>query len=303
MIYTLTLNPAVDYHLLEIKDGKVHQSYTTPGGKGINVSQILSHLGISSVVMGFFGGFTGDYIIHELKAFEKIKTDIVKIEQDSRINVKFHGEEEVAYNHIGPIVTDENVHELLHKVQGLGSNDLLVMSGRGLPHQDDLYEKIVQICSKKHISFVLDLEGQKIKALTSYKPLLVKPNLEELEDAFNQEIKTTSQVIEYGQKLQRLGAKYVLISLGKEGSILITEKNIYQALPIDIDLISSVGAGDAMVAGFISAYRKGLDLVTCFKLAVACSVATAASKDMATYDHVSKILNKVIIKEIRDAYI
>lgn len=298
MIYTMTLNPAIDYHIVKTEDNHIISSYMVPGGKGINVSQMLSHLGVSSVSMGFLGGFTGDYIKNTLMSEKNMHLDFVEIKESTRINIKMHEPTEIAYNHIGPKVSLENIKTLLDKIEVLDQHDLVIMSGRGLPLHDDIYDQLVKLCYQKHMDFVLDIYGEKLKELVSYKPLLVKPNLEELSDAFKVSISNKEEAIHYGKKLQALGATYVMVSMGKEGSVFITKDQIYQALPIHINEISSVGAGDAMVAGFIKAYQEKQDIKTCYQYAVASATATAMSKDMASLDLVLDMFNQIVIKEL-----
>lgn len=221
MIYTVTFNPALDYilELDKLEIGKIQKSKNElilPGGKGINVSTVLTNLDTDNVALGYKVGFVGAEIERRLKEM-KIKTDFIELEEgNSRINVKIAGEEETAINTNGPKINEEKITELLEKLKKLEENDILVLSG-SIPSslKDDIYEKICNIVQKQNVKIVVDATKNLLLQSLKYKPFLIKPNNEELGEMFNVEIHTKEDAYVYGRKLKEKGAQNVLISMGK----------------------------------------------------------------------------------------
>ncbi len=221
MIYTVTFNPALDYilELDKLEIGKIQKSKNElilPGGKGINVSTVLTNLDTDNVALGYKVGFVGAEIERCLKEMN-IKTDFIELEDgNSRINVKIIGEEETAINTNGPRITEGKIKELLEKFEKLEENDILVLSG-SIPSSinDDIYERICSIVQKQKVKIVVDATKNLLLQSLKYKPFLVKPNNEELGEMFNVEIHTKEDAYVYGKKLKEMGAQNVLVSMGK----------------------------------------------------------------------------------------
>lgn len=221
MIYTVTFNPALDYilELDKLEIGKIQKSKNElilPGGKGINVSTVLTNLDTDNVALGYKVGFVGAEIERRLKEMN-IKTDFIELEDgNSRINVKIIGEEETAINTNGPRITEGKIKELLEKFEKLEENDILVLSG-SIPSSinDDIYERICSIVQKQKVKIVVDATKNLLLQSLKYKPFLVKPNNEELGEMFNVEIHTKEDAYVYGKKLKEMGAQNVLVSMGK----------------------------------------------------------------------------------------
>ena len=221
MIYTVTFNPALDYilELNKLEIGKIQKSKNElilPGGKGINVSTVLTNLDTDNVALGYKVGFVGAEIERRLKEM-KIKTDFIELEEgNSRINVKIAGEEETAINTNGPKINEEKITELLEKLKKLEENDILVLSG-SIPSslKDDIYEKICNIVQKQNVKIVVDATKNLLLQSLKYKPFLIKPNNEELGEIFNVEIHTKEDAYVYGRMLKEMGAQNVLVSMGK----------------------------------------------------------------------------------------
>ncbi|BFL72323.1 1-phosphofructokinase [Anaerococcus nagyae] len=294
MIYTLTLNPSIDYimRLYEYKDGFTNRSYEEmkfPGGKGIMVSKLLKKLGEDSINLGFIGGFTGEYIKSSLKDLG-IKENFTFIEDDSRINVKLKYRSETEINAGGPFISDEEVNEFLDNISTLNSNDTLIISGSISKSLDDNFYKQILDCN--NVDFTIDVAGKELLDYLSYNPILVKPNIDELEMIFGEKI-DKSNLLHYAKRLNDLGAQSVIISMGKDGSIFISEDLILKAEPIEGRLINSVGAGDSMVGGFVYGLKNGLSKKEAYKLAVACGTATAFSEDIAKKELIYEILKRV----------
>lgn len=294
MIYTLTLNPSIDYimRLYEYKDGFTNRSYEEmkfPGGKGIMVSKLLKNLGEDPINLGFIGGFTGEYIKSSLKGLG-IKENFTFIEDDSRINVKLKYRSETEINAGGPFISDEEVNEFLDNISTLNSNDTLIISGSISKSLDDNFYKQILDCN--NVDFTIDVAGKELLDYLSYNPILVKPNIDELEMIFGEKI-DKSNLLHYAKRLNDLGAQSVIISMGKDGSIFISEDLILKAEPIEGRLINSVGAGDSMVGGFVYGLKNGLSKKEAYKLAVACGTATAFSEDIAKKELIYEILKRV----------
>lgn len=304
MIYTLTLNPSIDYVLKidKFEDGQTLRSNTEekyPGGKGIMVSKLLKNLGEKSVNIGFLGGFTGDFIRKKLNDLG-IEEDFTRIEDDSRINVKLKYETETEINAQGPQITEEEIEEFLNYLDQLQEDDFVIISG-SIPKSlgDDFYRVIVNLLEMNNVRFALDTSGKKLYKLSSYKPFLVKPNKDELSEIFEDKIDSDEKIVKYARKLIDQGAENVIVSLGKDGSIFVDNSVAYKAKPIEGKLINSVGSGDSMVAGYIFGYMKGLSKLDSYKLAIACGSATAFSPDIAEKELIDGIFKKVEVEELK----
>ncbi|MBU8877989.1 1-phosphofructokinase [Bacillus sp. FJAT-29790] len=303
MIYTLTLNPSVDYiiGLRKVELGELNRTEREakfPGGKGINVSRVLKRMGVPSKAIGFTGGFTGKYIEEYLQN-ESVETDFVHVDEDTRINIKMKTDNETEINGKGPTITDEAFWALKDKISRLSNGDLLVLAG-SIPSTmpNTTYEELVQICAENGASFVVDAEGDLLKKVLPYKPFLIKPNHHELGELFDTTISSVDEVIPYGEKLIEMGAQNVIVSLAGKGAVLITKEAAYIASVPKGEVKSSVGAGDSMVAGFLAIYEKEKDIEKAFRSSVAFGSATAFSIGLCTKEKVEELLPQVSIHRI-----
>lgn len=299
MIYTITTNPAIDYILRfdKFEDGstiRADEDEKYPGGKGIMASKILHNLGEKSVNLGFVGGFIGEYIANSIKDLG-LEEKFVRIKENSRINVKLKYDHETEINAKGPKISKEEVEKFYSSIGEVNKEDIIVISG-SLPYSldKDFYKKVIE---KTRADFTIDIADKKLLDYLSYKPLLVKPNEEELGILFETEI-NDNNLVKYAKKLNDLGAKNVIVSLGAKGSIFVDENEAYRAKPISGKLINSVGAGDSMVGGFVYGIVNNFDKIDAYKLAVACGSATAFSPDIADRDMINEVLNKVEVEKI-----
>lgn len=299
MIYTITTNPAIDYILRfdKFEDGatiRASEDEKYPGGKGIMASKILHNLGEKPVNLGFVGGFIGEYIANSIRDLG-LDENFVRIKENSRINVKLKYDKETEINAKGPKISKEEVEKFFDSLKEIEKGDVIVISG-SLPYSldSDFYKKVIE---KTEADFTIDIADKKLLDYLAYKPLLVKPNEEELGKIFQTEI-NDENLVEYARKLNELGAKNVIVSLGAKGSIFVDENHAYRAKPIEGKLVNSVGAGDSMVGGFVYGMVNKLEKIDAYKLAVACGTATAFSPDIANRDMINQILNKVEVEEI-----
>ena len=300
MIYTVTLNPSLDYimHLDGMNINSVNRSLKEevyPGGKGVNVSIVLNNLRVPNKALGFIAGFTG-------KEIERVMTnlgsncDFITLDQGiSRINVKLEAGKETEINGMGPQITPADLKELFAKLDEIQEGDFLVLAG-SIPNSvpDSIYQDIMKELAHKNIHVVVDATKDLLKNVLKYKPFLIKPNHIELAEMFNVEINSDEEIVTYARKLQEIGAQNVLISMGGDGSILITSAG--EVVKISVPkgtVINTVGSGDSMVAGFIAGYLKSKDLKEALKFATATGSATAFSPWLATADKVDDLLSQL----------
>jgi len=302
MIYTLTLNPSVDYIVEadEIVLGELNRSKNEakfPGGKGINVSRVLRSMEMESKAIGFLGGFTGKYV-EEFLNREGIYTGFIKVDGDTRINIKLKADTETEINARGPEISSLSLSLLKEQIKQIGNGDFLVLAG-SIPSSmpGTIYEEIVQICKDTGAEVIVDAEGDLLKTVLEYQPFLIKPNHHELGQFFNTEVSSTEEAIFYGKKLIEAGAKNVIVSLAEKGAVYINESTAYTASVPKGEVKSSVGAGDSMVAGFLSCYLKTKDRKEAFRYSVASGSATAFSIGLCRDEKVEKLLPEVNIQE------
>ncbi|MEC9484258.1 MAG: 1-phosphofructokinase [Candidatus Izemoplasma sp.] len=305
MIYTCTLNPAIDYRIEcdTFNLGTLNRSSFskfTVGGKGINVSMVLKELDTKSVAIGYTGGFTGTYIKEYLIDELNIENHFIDIPSPTRINVKLLvDDEETEINQSGPIIGTEELKLLTDFIDTLNTDDILVCGGSQGRSKQNSYLEIAKQCHHKNIDFIIDSSGQSMLDVLAYHPLLVKPNIYELEEYFDVTLNTEDKIISYGKKLIDLGAKNVIVSRGEKGSLFINDNHIYRADLIIGDVKNTVGAGDSMVAGFVSAYTQRQNDKQAYQLAVASATATAFSYSLAKREDIDKYLNQVVVNEVK----
>ncbi|MGX7395325.1 1-phosphofructokinase [Carnobacterium mobile] len=298
MIYTVTLNPSIDY-IVEVPNFKMGElnrmarDIKLPGGKGINVSRVLHQLEQPTTALGFLGGFTGDFITNWLNQ-EEVITQFTPVQDDTRINVKLKSDQETEINANGPVITEKEAQALLSQFDQLTSNDLVVISGNqpaSLPK--DFYQQIISRIVATGARFVMDTTGQALLDALSFHPLLVKPNHHELADLFQVTFNSVDDMIPYGKELIKMGASYALISMAGDGALFFTEDKVYQSTVPKGKVKNSVGAGDSMVAGFIGTLIQTKDPLTAFQTSVATGSATAFSDDLAKKKEIDRLLSQV----------
>ena len=298
MIYTVTLNPAIDYtmHPENFAQGTVNRSKCEEiyiGGKGINVSRVLKSLGVDSVATGFVAGFTGKAIEDGLEAMG-VKTDFVRLGYgNSRINVKIKGEAESEINGCGPRIDERDFELLQDKLSALKNGDILVLSGSAPWGLDaGVYEKILRKIDTSKIKTVVDAEGTLLLDTLKHRPFLIKPNLAELSELSGKQPETKEEIVECATALQKLGSQNVLVSMAENGAILVDENgNVDMIAAPKGEAVNSVGAGDSMVAGFLKGYLDRKDYQYALKLSVAAGSATAFSGDLATEKEIIGVFN------------
>ena len=300
MIYTVTFNPSLDYiiRLDTFTAGTINRTkyeQILGGGKGINVSIVLQNLGIKSTALGFIAGFTGQEIERQLTSFG-CQSDFIHLpEGSSRINVKIKAGEETEINGQGPRISQAALQELFDRLDQLQPDDTLVLAG-SIPNTlpDDIYERIMQRLEGRGIHIVVDATCNLLLNVLKYHPALIKPNNHELGEMFGVVLKTPEEIITYAKKLQEKGATNVLISMAGDGAILLTKDgDVYRCPAPKGTLVNSVGAGDSMVAGFLTGWEETRSLEKAFYLGVATGSASAFSANLATRPEVEALLKTI----------
>lgn len=304
MIYTVTLNPAIDYYIVmdQFVEGElnsVKDGYTLAGGKGINVSKVLKNFGRENTALGFVGGFTGDYIKNSLKDYG-VTGKFVELEENTRINIKLKSqikESEIAGK--APFINEEHKKQLLDIMKDIKTGDVLALSG-SVPKtmNKDIYKEMIGILPAG-VKVILDTRDEPFKYALEMGVYLTKPNIHELSEFFGKELTSTDEIIEAGEKLRAMGSENVLISMGKDGSMLITANGVYRGNAPTGKLISSVGAGDSMVAGIIYGITGGNSIEDSYKYGIASGSATAFSEGLTTLTTMESLLKEIKIEKIR----
>ena len=300
MIYTLSLNPSLDY-IVTVPDfctghtNRTESELLLPGGKGINVSTVLQHLGAETTAIYFAAGFVGTEISRRLENYG-IRTEAIRLPEGcSRINVKLKNIEGTEINGRGPVIGEEYLAQLKERLQQLKNGDILVLAGSipaGMP--ETLYGELMEMLSGKGICFVVDAAGEALKAVLSYRPFLIKPNKDELEALFDKRIESDNDLFACAEELQRQGAQNVLVSLGGDGAALLTsEGKCYREKAPAGTVVNAVGAGDSMIAGFLAGYRESGDYAQAFRMGLAAGSASAFSEYLAEKDEIMRIYDRI----------
>ena len=300
VIYTVTFNPSLDY-IVSVKDFRSGMTNRTSselmlaGGKGINVSIVLGNLGIKSTALGFIAGFTGDEIVRRLHN-GGINSEFIKINDGiSRINIKLKSIDGTEINGQGPHIDSSHIEQLMNRLRRLESGDVLVLAG-SIPAgiSDNIYKDIMDMLKDKGVQIVVDATSRLLTNVLEYNPFFIKPNQHELGDIFNVTLNTQEEVIPYALELKKMGAVNVCVSMGGKGAILVADDgNVYKAKAPDGILKNSVGAGDSLVAGFLSGWIEKKDYEYAFRKGVATGSASAFSENLATKREISEVLKRV----------
>lgn len=296
MIYTVTFNPCLDY-IVGVEDFQLGMTNRTcseqmfAGGKGINVSIVLKNLGIESTALGFIAGFTGEEIRRKVEKMG-ITSEFIQLENGfSRINIKLKSIDGTEINGTGPSIRSEELERLLKKLDTLKKGDVLILAGSipaSLP--DSIYSDIMERLEEKEVMIVVDATKDLLVNVLKYHPFLIKPNNHELGDIFGVEIRERDQVAPYAKKLQKMGARNVLVSMAGKGAVLLAEDgSVYESPAPKGKLINAVGAGDSMVAGFTAGYMQKGSYEHAFKMGVSTGSASAFSENFATKEEVEAI--------------
>ena len=297
MIYTVTLNPALDYvvWLDELQPGQLNRTtkgHTHPGGKGVNVSITLHTLGIPNQAIGFAGGTVGKALCEALSSMGVPSEFLPPQEGETRINVKVQAQEETEVNGNGPILCEENLRQLMQKLDVLRPGDVLVLAG-SLPQglAADTYQRLAELAAQRGARAVVDTSGDVLEAALKAKPFLIKPNRAELSGLLRRAMGTIEQVERAAREVQQMGARNVLVSMDKGGAALLLEDGTFISLPApEGKTVNTVGAGDAMVAGFLAALESSDDMQRALRWGLAAGTAAACVPWMPTKKEIEAML-------------
>lgn len=299
MIFTVTFNPSLDYivRVDEMRLGTINRTnyeQLLPGGKGINVSIVLGNLGHPSRALGFSAGVTG-VALEKLLADTGVDADLVHVKAGfTRINAKVKAVEETEINGQGPRIAPEDVDALFSKLDVLGQDDTLVISG-SVPNTlpSDMYEQVMERLAGRGVRIVVDAERDLLTRVLPYRPFLVKPNNHELGDIFGVTLKTRDEVVPYARRMQEMGAQNVLVSMAGKGGVLVAaDGQVYQSPAAKGTVVNSVGAGDSCVAGFLAGLMETGSYQTAFRMGLAAGSASAFSDHLATRPEVEDLMSR-----------
>ena len=303
MIYTVTMNPAIDYVVQlprTLIPGAINRSTGEDyqfGGKGINVSNVLQRLGHHTVALGFVAGATGAWLEQGLEEMG-LKTRFLHLDRgQTRINVKIKASDETEINGMGPVIRETDLRQLLEELKKLSEEDVLVLSG-SVPGclGPDTYGRILGALDSPGIRTVVDAAGDLLLGALPFHPFLIKPNHTELSELFGTPMNSESEILNAAGQLQARGAKNVLVSLGAHGALLLDETGAHHRCSAPQgQVINSVGAGDSMVAGFLAGFLETEDYQTALRMGVAAGSATAFSLGLADRAGVMQLLEQTRI--------
>ena len=300
MIYTVTFNPSIDYivsmeNFFLGKTNRTTEEKMFPGGKGINVSTVLTNLGIPNIALGFISGFTGNEI-KRLSQERGILCDFITLDNgNNRINVKLKNHDGTEINGSGPEIPTDKLKELIERLHRLKDGDSLILAG-SIPASvpSDIYQIILEELKSKKLNIVVDATKDLLMNTLHFRPFLIKPNRHELEEAFDITIESKEEAIRYARHLQRLGARNVMVSLSGDGAVFVSEEGeSFEANVPPGKLINAVGSGDSMIAGFLAAWETAGDYGKAFHMAVAAGSASAYSEELATKNEIMKLLSYI----------
>lgn len=301
MLYTLTLNPAIDYIVqlsAPLTPGGINRSSFEAfqwGGKGINVSGMLKNLGADSIALGFVAGFTGESLEKGLQE-DGFTTDFIHAAQGTtRINMKVKADVETEINGSGPVISNDELAQLCTQLDRLIEGDVLVLSG-SIPGclPKDTYGQLLAHIDGRGVLTVVDASGELLSRVLKYHPFLIKPNHLELGELFDQELHSDEEIVACARKLQQQGARNVLVSMAAQGALLVDEEGSVHRIGCPKGkVVNSVGAGDSMVAGFIAGWLKTHDYAYALRLGTAAGSATAFSLQLGSAELVYRLLEEI----------
>ncbi|NLI74146.1 MAG: 1-phosphofructokinase [Euryarchaeota archaeon] len=310
MIYTLALNPAIDRTMWVGKmdfrtTTRVRRESRYPGGKGVDVSRVLTAMGISNVALGFVGGFVGEELECRL-GYEGVRTDMIKVSGETRTNIIVN--ETSNGRHLlltakGPRVDPYELGTLFRKIENLSDPTMMAVGGslpRGI--HPDTYRRVITIMKRKGAITILDADGENLRSGIEACPDYIKPNRHEMSELVGRPLSTLDEFIQAAEEVRSWGVGTVLVSLGPDGMMLVADGQRYLASPPKVDVVNSVGLGDSAVAGFMYGLANRLDLKDCLIHGTAAGTATAMKHGTAraNKDDVMKIVPMIDFKNLME---
>lgn len=308
MIYTITLNPALDrtIWIQKVRDdvsNRILEEKSFAGGKSVDVSKVLKNLGVDNIALGFVGGFAGRELEGRLLN-EGIETDFVRVSGETRTNIIIHETDtgkQLAFNARGPEIKPDELMQFIEQFERLPCGEVVAIGGSiPLGISPEIYHKIINLVKKCRVKVVLDVDGEALRQGIKALPNIIKPNIHELSELAGRELKDLDDVVSAARSINQQGVEIVLVSMGAKGILLVTDGQQYLAAPPDVKVESTIGAGDSSVAGFIFGLVQGKDLKQCLIYAVAAGTATTLRQGTALCqkDDFERIVPQVFLTDL-----
>jgi 6-phosphofructokinase 2 len=308
MIYTITLNPALDRTLWiqKVRDdvsNRILEEKSFAGGKSVDVSKVLKNLGVDNIALGFVGGFAGRELEGRLLN-EGIETDFVRVSGETRTNIIIHETDtgkQLAFNARGPEIKPDELMQFIEQLEKLPCGDVVAIGGSiPLGVSPEIYRKIISLVKKCQAKVVLDVDGEALRQGIKALPNVIKPNIHELSELAGRELKGLDDVVTAARSINQQGVEIVLVSMGAKGILLVSDGQQYLAVPPNVNVESTIGAGDSSVAGFVFGLVQGKDLKQCLIYAVAAGTATTLRQGTALCqkDDFERIVPLVLLTDL-----
>lgn len=308
MILVLNLNASIDkkYKIKNIEKGTVMRAssvHNTAGGKGLHVANVATILGEDTLAIGFLGGTTGDFIKEKLSEMN-IKNDFVSIKNATRECLAFITEdlEQTEVLEPGPELIDGELEKFLEKYKMLLKDASVVVASGSVPRNlsKDIYKKLIEIAKENNKKFLLDTSGELLIKGIEGKPFFIKPNKDEIEDIMGRKVETTEDILKEIDEFHKKGIEFVVISLGKDGSIAGYKGEKYRVRVPKVKAVNPVGSGDAFVGGIATGIERGYNIEKILAFAAACGTSNALEEEtgVVNKDTVNKLMEEIEVTKL-----
>ena len=310
MIYTITLNPALDRTLLidEMREdvpNRIIREESYAGGKGIDVSKVLTALGAENRALGFIAGFAGRQLEAQLVR-DGTGCGFIPVSGETRINVIVHEiatGRQIIFNSLGPEVKPFELIEIVDVVKRVEDPQFVSIGGSLPPGaHPEIYRRIIETARLRGATVVLDVDREALSVGIKGKPDVIKPNIHELSHLVGKKLDKREEILQAARKINRKGVATVLVSMGPRGILLVSDGKAYQAVPPKVEVVNTIGAGDSSVAGFIYGLWRGLELREALIWATAAGTATTLRRGtaLATREDAERIVPQVEVETISE---
>lgn len=303
MIYTVTMNPALEF-VSEVSDFEFDKNNISdfdlmlPSGKGINVSRVLKQLGLPTLATGFAGGFTGEFVEDWLRR-EDIKSEFIRIDDNTRINIKITGSSKTVIESKGPSISHQELQELLYYLSRVKEGDTVFLS-TAFPKNitETVIERMIAICKANKAHFVLDIDEYYLERFANEGSLLEKISVKCLEHLFKTKINSESDLLKWKNEISGLNSKFVIVPF-VDNKVYLFQKNSIYAFDIEQMLNQKRDfVIDSIIAGFIATFIRTSDYEKSFEMANACALASLKTKDLPKKFQIDDCFNDINIIKI-----
>ena len=316
-VLTVTLNPALDREIIidNFQEGLIYRIPNSrykiqPGGAGINISIMLSNLGVKSVAMGFLGGFTGRIIASRLNAYQNISTNFVLLNEYTRTNfelVNMETGKTTYFMNEGPSIGERDIKAFLRRYErSISHADIkIVVIGGSIPDdiQDDIYYKLVKTAKEKGKFVILESKGKAFEKALEAKPDLVKPNFRrsKVHKLLGKRMEKMYEYVEVGNEIIKMGVKGIILSYQVKNDIVCTEEKDMLLAPKYLDIKSIYGASDAYTTGLVYAILNDYQGEKIYKFGMAAAIADASKydRDLENVSEIEKELENISVEYLK----